>query len=286
MSTFLNLGLEVLSASGGNAKKDISFELLDAECRTNSAYAAVQNGMFDGEKLMIAFENILSVKSAISKYGRSPSLEALVGNSFGGSISLEAVSTAEKAWYTRVIEWFKKMWGTITLWFKELFDRNLHWTNAINAALKDWKVKFDPTKDYNCIIGSDLKDYLDFNIIGDEIDELAKWNPDDGIKPKLQTIDAGKVKAALQYIKTTFADLGKFKQKVDQFFQRSIQEIQQKTAKNVKGADKIRADVAKRREDFGKAQTNLNIINQRMRAQASFYCKLAAEGKKAYAKGD
>lgn len=50
---------------------------------------------------MVAYENIIAIKEAISKFGVTPSIEALVGNSFGGTVSLEAADGMESAWYKK-----------------------------------------------------------------------------------------------------------------------------------------------------------------------------------------
>lgn len=136
MAKSLHLGLEALqltpTVDGG---AEISIDLVDAVIRVNSASEAIQMELFEGERLMTAFENLCSIDAEIKKNGVTKALEALVGENFGGTVSQEAVGETLKRWWTAIVAWFKRMWENIKRFFKELFDRNAKWQRVLGEEI-------------------------------------------------------------------------------------------------------------------------------------------------------
>lgn len=140
MSKVLNLGFEALSAPiATNGSGDFSFELVDATIRCNAAEEALQELIFEGDKLMVAYDNILSIKASIVKHGVTPALEALVGDSFGGHVSMEGLGATAKKWWDAIVRWFVKAYEYVKRFFVELANRNQHWTRVLAEEIR----KFD-----------------------------------------------------------------------------------------------------------------------------------------------
>ena len=84
----LNLGFESLGESTRspivekNIDQSLMFELIETSQLTHNALMQLDAHVKEGDDILLAFENLTTINTAISKYGITPSIEALLGVGF------------------------------------------------------------------------------------------------------------------------------------------------------------------------------------------------------------
>lgn len=121
MAKGIDLGLESL-LSAGKAAPVLSFETLDNLVNFFCAADDVLECTRQLNACLETLDNLHQIRSCISKYGVTQSLEALYGENFRSAASMEEdAKDAEKGIMAKIGEWFKKLWEKIQNFFGWLF---------------------------------------------------------------------------------------------------------------------------------------------------------------------
>ena len=284
--SFLNLGLEalnpVLSSDKGNS--DVSFDLLDATMRTEAASEDLSACIAKGDALVIALENLAIVKKTIKKFGMTPALESLLGVGFSLEAEEADAETSKEdeaapkgdGWIKKAIKWFQELWASFTRWVKELFFRNEKWVRLCADARRDISTAKFKDEEYNVIYGpngQDLETYVTPGGTYQGVYRIGRQIPED-VTPSKQKLDSDKVFKALNILTSQFSAIREMDKKVNEAFKTAIADL--KANKSSSLADK--------KEEFKQALSVIKTLSGRLVEQASVYCKIAKQAKKAAGK--
>lgn len=265
----LNLGLNVLL---NKSSSDNSFDLIESMAQSHEAYLVVQRCMHEGTALFEAYDSLLAIGSTIHKYGVTPSIEAIVGTSFGGTVSMEATVESAKAWYVRVLDWMKNMVKSMTVWWKKVEVDNEGWRDLCQSAIVAINEgKFEPVTD-DLIYGDKLKEYLVPTNSG-KLFSNEKWTFVDHELEEVKA-DATGVKNALTLIITQLNAATKYQTDATKFFDDWKNKLEKSNTAGTLTSEQFQIQNKERDDALSTGNKNIKELQKRVTAQANIYCKL------------
>lgn len=265
----LNLGLDVLL---NKSTSDNSFDLIESMAQSHEAYLVVQRCMHEGTALFEAYDSLLAIGSIIHKYGVTPAIEAIVGDSFGGEVSMEAAAGSAKAWYVRVLDWMKKMVKSMTAWWKKVEVDNEGWRDLCQSAIVAINEgKFEAVTD-DLIYGNKLKEYLIPTNSG-KLFSTEKWTFVDH-EPEEVKADATGVKNALTLIMAQLNTATKYQNDANKFFSDWQKKLEKSNAAGTLTSEQFQIQNKERDDMLSVGNKNIKELQERVTSQASIYCKL------------
>ena len=140
----MNIGLEVLNGNKVNAVPSME-QMFDQYIACEKLVADTNRFSDYGDQLFTAFDNVMSLGKVAAKYNSSEALDvinSLVGQEFGGTFSAVEAQGALKSIWTKIKEFFAKIWE----WIKTFFYRVLNFFGGAKGRLQAMLKEYDKAK--------------------------------------------------------------------------------------------------------------------------------------------